>query len=104
MYSDQHRYFIELQPGEDTIVPRWQETEMRRALAARFLEWISAWLKEQKLEKKVSTIVITALGQVLITCEADVIHQILLQGVMDIATIRQGVMFVGHAGRWNEAR
>ena len=77
---------------------------MRRALAARFLEWIGAWLKEKGLENKVSAMAITALGQVLITCEPDVIHQILRQDEIDIATIRQGVMYVGHAVRWNEAQ
>ena len=104
MYGNQHRYFIELQPDEGSAVPRWRETEMRRAQAVRFIEIVSEWLREQELDDKVSAMAITALGQVQITCETDVITQIRHQDVMNIAAIRQGVMYVEQAERWNEAR
>jgi hypothetical protein len=104
MYGDQHRYFIELQPDEGEPVPRWREAANRREIAARFIETVIEWLKEEELGDKVSAIAITALGQVLITCETNVINQMRHQDLMNIAAIRQGVMYVEQAKPWNEAR
>jgi hypothetical protein len=104
MYRDQHRYFIELQPEEGEPAPRWRETELRRLLAARFVERAREWLKEHELHDKVSMMAITALGQVHITCEANVITKLRHQDIMHIAAIRQGAMFVAQMERWNHAR
>ena len=73
MNSEQHRYFIELMPESGDPLPRWRETEARRQQAALFVETFGEWLKEQELDTKVSTLAITALGQVQITCEAEII-------------------------------
>lgn len=44
---------------------------------------------------------ITALGQVQITCEADVITQIRSQDMMEIASVRQGSMLSENFTRWS---
>lgn len=100
MSHEKHRYFIELQPNEGIPPTRSRETELRRELAASFIELISQWLQEQELGNKVSTMAITALGQVQITCEADVIHQMRNQDDLNIAAIRQGAAYVDGIGRW----
>ncbi len=104
MCGELNRYFIELQPVEGTPAPRYRETELRRALAAQFLERIGEWLKHHELDDKVATMAITALGQVQITCEADIINQIRGQDDLNIAAIRQSSLFVENTSRWNEAR
>jgi hypothetical protein len=106
MCGELNRYFIELQPADGMAVPRHRETESRRALAAQFLETVGGWLREHALIDKVSTMAITALGQVQITCEADVINHIRNDEELNIATIRQSSMLVESASsnRWNEAR
>lgn len=109
MCGELNRYFIELQPADGTAVPRYRETELRRALAAQFLETVGDWLRENALIDKVSTMAITALGQVQITCEADVINHIRSHDDLNVAAIRQSSMMVGsmlaeNADRWNEAR
>ena len=89
---DLNRYFIELQPADGPPVPRWRETEARREQAASFISAIHDWLKREALESKVAAIAMTALGQVQITCEAEVINQIRHQDEMNIAAIRRGAM------------
>lgn len=101
MVSQKNRYFIELQPDTTAPVPRYQETENRRKLATQFIEIIGDWLKKQDLDDKVSAMAITALGQVQITCEADVITQIRSQDIMEIAAVRQGSMLSESLSRWS---
>lgn len=101
MLGQKNRYFIELQPEHTEPVPRYRETEMRRKLASHFVEIIGEWLKEQDLDDKVSAMAITALGQVQITCEADVITQIRSQDMMEIASVRQGSMLSENFTRWS---
>ncbi len=104
MCGELKRYFIELQPVDNEPVPRYRETESRRAVAYQFLEIVSKWLDEHALADKVATMAITALGQVQITCEADVINQIRNHEDLNVAAIRQGAMLSENAMRWNEAR
>ena len=101
MTSHKNHYFIELQSDKTEPVPRYRETELRRELAAQFVEVIGEWLKEQDLDDQVSDIAITALGQVQITCEANVINQIRNQDVMEIAAVRQGSMLSENFNRWS---
>lgn len=103
MCGEVNRYFIELQSTDDGTVPRYRETEMRRALAAQFLETIEDWLNDNDMADKVAAMAITALGQVQITCEPDVINQIRSIEDLNVAAIRQGSL-VMEAMRWNEAR
>lgn len=103
--GDLNRYFIELQLEDIAALPRYRETELRREKAAHFISMIATWLKEKELDDKVAAMAITALGQVQITCAADVINEIRKDDEMNVATIRQGsTMFVETACRWNEAR
>ena len=100
MSGHHKRYFIELQPkGED--VPRNREAEQRRQQAAVFIDSLNEWLKTNDLNSKVSAMAITALGQVQITCEADVIGKIHTQEEDHIATIRHGAAYVEGISRWN---
>ena len=81
MKPDTYRFFIELQgPGDD--VPRNREAEARRAQAAEFIDQLAFWLSEKELNDDVS-MVVTALGQVQITCAPI--------GLPPIASIRRGV-------------
>jgi hypothetical protein len=89
-YKDQHRYFIELQLAAGQQVPRNREAEIRRAHAATFIERIASWLNERELEDKVASMAITALGQVRITCDHDLITRLRNDEALDIAAIRPG--------------
>jgi len=104
MEGEFNRYFIELQPGDGTSVPRNRENEMRRAQAARFLEKVGAWLKQHELSGKVATLAVTALGQVQITCEPAIISQMRSEDDLNIASIRPGAMYTETMHRWEEAR
>jgi len=95
------RYFIELQPIDGEPMPRQRETELRREQAAHFIMQIGDWLHREALESKVAHMAITALGQVQITCEADIIQHLRHQDEERIAAIRYGAMYVETMGRWN---
>jgi hypothetical protein len=90
MREDKHRYFIELQIRGQEDIPRRREAQVRRAQAEQFVGQISEWLLKQELEDKVASIAITALGQVLITCEQDIIARIRGDENLNIASIRSG--------------
>lgn len=75
--------------GEDPI-PRNREAEIRRAQAADFIDQISQWLEQQELNDKVTSMAITALGQVQITCEQDIIKRLQNDETLNIAAIRPG--------------
>lgn len=103
MNRETHRYFIELEPKENTApqenVTRAMENELRRQQAAEFVSSFGEWLRREALENKVANLAITVLGQVQITCEADVIHHIRDQEELPIASIRQGAVYADHLGR-----
>ncbi len=98
------RYFIELQPKDGRPVPRYRETELRREQAADFIANLGAWLRREAMENKVASMAITALGQVQIICDNDIINHLRQDDDTNIATIRNGAMFVGTMSRWSEAR
>lgn len=91
MFQDRRRYFIELHMSGREDVPRRREAQVRRAQAEQFIGQISEWLhQEEAMKNKISSIAITALGQVLITCEQDVITRIRENEDLNIAMIRSG--------------
>ena len=90
MREDKRRYFIELQMEGGKPVPRKQEAQVRRAQAQQFIGQISKWLQEQELNDRVASLAITALGQVLITCEQDIIIRIQEDDTLNIAAVRSG--------------
>ena len=105
MLPEYHRYFIELQtysvkPTSGVDALRTRETQLRREQAADFIATLNDWLKEKELEDKVTGMAITALGQVQITCEADLISQIHAQEEDTIATIRPAAAYVEAMGKW----
>jgi hypothetical protein len=102
--NQQGRYFIELQLQGDEPVPRYLETELRREQAADFIAYVGEWLRRESLEDRVASMAITALGQVQIICDADIISQLRHTDETHIAAIRNGAMFVETMGRWCEAR
>ncbi|MDE1900412.1 MAG: hypothetical protein KGI37_02065 [Alphaproteobacteria bacterium] len=89
MTANKNRYFIELQLDGAHEIPRNREAEIRRAQAAHFIDQIATWLHESSMKDKVSAMAVTALGQVQITCEQDVINRLRHDDNMNIATIRQ---------------
>jgi hypothetical protein len=88
MTQDKHRYYIELQMDSESV-PRNREAEIRRAQATQFIGQFSEWLREQKLNDEVA-MAVTALGQVQITCEQDIISRLRSNDKLNIAAIRQG--------------
>ena len=88
--QNKYRYFIELQMESEDEVPRNREAEMRRAQAAIFISQIAQWLEEEELNDKVASMAVTALGQVQITCERDIITRMQKDDTLHIATIRSG--------------
>ena len=101
MQSPHYRYFIELQPSTGEPIPRSRETEARRAAARGFIETMRGWIRERRLDEKVSALNVTMLGQVQITCDSAVIN--LIRNQDDIAAIRQSAMYAETPIRWNEA-
>jgi hypothetical protein len=102
--KEQGRYFIELQLQRSEPVPRYLESELRREQAADFITYVGEWLRREALEDRVMSMAITALGQVQIICDADIINQLRDTDEAHIASIRNGAMFVETMGRWCEAR
>lgn len=91
MLQDKRRYFIELHLDGREDIPRRHEAGIRRAQAEQFIGQISDWLhQEETLESKVSSIAITAMGQVLITCDQEVISRLRENEGLNIAAIRSG--------------
>lgn len=101
MTSDPCRYFIELQPKGGEPVPRYREAEQQREQAANFITAVGDWLRREALQDRVASMAITAMGQVQIICDADIINQLRHDDDMPIAAIRHGAMFVEGMGRWN---
>lgn len=99
MQPNYRRYFIELQSAH-ADVPRNREAAMRREQAAAFIESLHLWLGETALADKVAQLAITALGQVHITCEADLITQIHAREEDSIAIIRPAAAYLESMGRW----
>ena len=91
MSKDTHRYFIELQMDKGLNIPRNREAELRRAQASEFISQLSDWLQKEELKDKVASVAITALGQVQITCEQDLISRLQTNESMPISTIRPGL-------------
>jgi hypothetical protein len=104
MTNDHRRYFIELQPKDGTPVPRRQEIEHRREQAARFIANLGDWLRREALENKVASMAITAMGQVQIICDSDIIHHLRHEDETPIATIRNSSMYMDSMNRWGDAR
>jgi predicted nucleic acid-binding Zn-ribbon protein len=100
MANEHGRYFIELQPQENEAVPRRLEAELRREQAADFIAFVDDWLRRESLENKVASMAITALGQVQIICDADIIDHLRDWEEMHIAAIRNGAMYVEGMGKW----
>jgi hypothetical protein len=88
--NNKNRYFIELHMEAANEVPRNREAEIRRAQAAHFIDQMAFWLHEEELNGKVASMAITALGQVQITCEQDIISRLRKDDSLQIAMIRQG--------------
>jgi hypothetical protein len=104
MTNEHHRYFIELQPKDGAPVPRHQEYESRRSQAADYIAHIGDWLRREALENKVLSMAITALGQVQITCDAEIINHLRDEDEAAIVAIRNSAMYVESMHRWNDAR
>ncbi|MDR3425470.1 MAG: hypothetical protein P4M13_10450 [Alphaproteobacteria bacterium] len=101
MQHDQHRYFIELQINFEDDVPRNREAEVRRAQAAQFIDHVSRWLQDQSLNDKVASIAITALGQVQMTCEEDVMNRLQEDEKQNIAIVRRSASLAESIQRVN---
>ncbi len=90
MRENRRRYFIELYLSNGEV-PRNREAEARRADALRFIGQIKEWIDHESLNDKVSSVAVTALGQVLITCDNDIIAHLRKDESLNIAAIRSSV-------------
>ncbi|MDD4617474.1 MAG: hypothetical protein PHW76_10305 [Alphaproteobacteria bacterium] len=99
MPQDKRRYFIEVPLNGGEAVSRRYEAEARRAMAAQFVGEFSQWLRDQDLDSKVASIAVTALGQVLITCEMDIISRMRKDENLHIANIRSAAALAGSIQR-----
>jgi hypothetical protein len=90
MAQDIRRYFIEPQMATDDELSRNREAEVRRVEAEKFLEQIASWLDGHDLQAKVVRMAITAMGQVQITCERDLINRLCEDDQLPIAAVRSG--------------
>jgi hypothetical protein len=104
MSREHRRYFIELQPKDGQPVPRYRETELRREQAAHFITAVNEWLRREAMESKVASMAITALGQVQIICDTDIINHLRVDEETVIAAIRNSTAYIQNMGRLGEAR
>lgn len=91
------RYFIELHVTTAPDAPRLLVDEIRRHSAIEFVRVIGEWLKDNSMEKEVSDLTVTALGQVMVVCSRSVIDLIREQDIWAIAHIRSSDQFDGHS-------
>ncbi|HVY12915.1 MAG TPA: hypothetical protein VHB73_05055 [Alphaproteobacteria bacterium] len=91
--SIKSRYFIELQVAFDSEAPRFLQDQLRRHSAIEFVRVIGEWLKDNAMEADVSSLSVTALGQVMIVCTRPVIDLIREQDIWAIAHIRSSDQF-----------
>lgn len=89
MRSEKNHYFIEFQPSIASGEPHRQTRVLCREMAEDFVRTMKDWAVEKSWENKIGSMNITVLGQVLISCERDVIELIREQNVVNIASIRQ---------------
>ena len=100
MQQDQFRFFIEFQSPITDPQPRALEDANRRAAAAVAIENLRVWLRENGLERKVSTMGTTMFGQVQITCAPEVIQQIRNFETLPIIAIRNAAGL----SQWQDVR
>ena len=93
---EKRRYFIELQPTEGEAPSRRHATEQRREQAAQFISKIHTWLERVDLQDKVAAMAVTAMGQVHIICDADIISHLRHHDESAIAVIRPAAALAGH--------
>lgn len=99
MRRERHLYFLELRDDIAAPVPRSREAELRRAHAVEATIAIGEWLRRMDLADKVSSLAATAMGQVLITCEADVIGLMLREECVPVIMVRNGASYVENLGK-----
>lgn len=87
------RYFIELHVAVDHEASRVAQDQNRRHQAIEFVRIVSEWLRDNKMEKEVSDLSVTAMGQVMIVCTRPVIDMIREQDIWAIAHIRSSDQF-----------
>lgn len=97
---ERHLYFLELRDEtSSSSAPRCQEASLRRAQALEAIIAISEWLKRVEFQDKVSSLAATALGQVVMTCEADVISLMLREECVPVIAVRNGATYVENLGK-----
>lgn len=82
------RYFVELQVSVPDDAPRILTDIKRRHTALEFVCALREWLHDQELTEDVSSLCLTAMGQVMIMCSHQVMDLIRAQDIWAIATIR----------------
>lgn len=87
------RYFIELHVSNATTTSRPVLDQMRRHKALEFMQIVGEWLKEHDLAEDVTSLSVTAMGQVMIVCSNRVIDHIREQDIWAIAHIRSSDQF-----------
>jgi hypothetical protein len=85
---NKNRYFIELLVREDHEVTRALIDGIRAHKAHEFISILRDWMRDSDLKDDVSSLSVTAMGQVMIVCTHRVIDFIRAQDMWAIAHIR----------------
>ena len=76
MMGERSRYFITLRQDSFCDLTRREETLACRRQAEVFVSAFNAWLRTSGFDNKAVSLTVTAFGQVLMTCGADVMRSL----------------------------
>lgn len=82
------RYFIELHVPENREASRVLMTEISRHAALEFIQVLRDWIKHENMANDLSSVSVTAMGQVMIVCSHRLIDMIREQDIWAISHIR----------------
>ncbi|MDX1923203.1 MAG: hypothetical protein SFW65_08760 [Alphaproteobacteria bacterium] len=82
------RYFIELHVPENREASRVLMTEISRHAALEFIQVLRDWVKHEHMASELSSVSVTAMGQVMIVCSHRLIDMVREQDIWAISHIR----------------
>ena len=82
------RYFIELHVPENREASRILMNEIRSHAAHEFIQVLRDWVKQDNLSSELSSVSVTAMGQVMLVCSHRLIDLVREQDIWAISHIR----------------
>ncbi len=83
-----NRYFIELHVPENREASRVLMTEISRHAALEFIQVLRDWIGHENMTNDLSSVSVTAMGQVMIVCSHRLIDMVREQDIWAISHIR----------------